>query len=61
MNEAKMNLGYFKAQDNFYKGLQTLFNSLNIPVNYIDEKPLRPQDILSRTYNTTATFGHLIL
>jgi len=45
-----MNLGYFKAKDNFYKGLQTLFNSLNIPVNYIDEKPLKPQDILSKTY-----------
>ena len=45
-----MNLDYFKIQDNFYKGLQTLFNSLNIPVNYIDEKPLKPQDILSRTY-----------
>jgi tRNA1(Val) A37 N6-methylase TrmN6 len=50
MNEVKMNLDYFKIQDNFYTGLQTLFNSLNIPVNYIDEKPLKPQDILSRTY-----------
>ncbi len=45
-----MNLGYFKEPGNFYKGLQTLFDSLNIPVNYIDEKPLRPQDILSNTY-----------
>ncbi|MBC2703727.1 N-6 DNA methylase [Desulfobacula sp.] len=48
-----MNLDYFKKQDNFYKGLQTLFNSLNIPVNYIDEKPLKPQDILSKTYKDT--------
>lgn len=45
-----MNLGYFEAKNNFYKGLQTLFNSLNIPVNYIDENPLKPQDILSGTY-----------
>ena len=45
-----MNLDYFKEQDKFYKGLQTLFSALNIPVNYIDEKPLNPQDILSKTY-----------
>lgn len=45
-----MNLGYFESKINFYKGLQTLFNSLNIPVNYIDENPLKPQDILSGTY-----------
>ncbi|KPA09838.1 type IIS restriction endonuclease [Candidatus Magnetomorum sp. HK-1] len=45
-----MNLGYFESKNNFYKGLQTLFNSLNIPVNYIDENPLKPQDILSGTY-----------
>lgn len=50
MNEEKMNLGYFEAKNNFYKGLQTLFNSFNIPVNYIDENPLKPQDILSGTY-----------
>ena len=48
-----MNLDYFKAQDKFYKGLQTLFHSLNIPVNYIDDKPLRSQDILSKTYKDT--------
>ena len=41
-----MNLDYFKSLDDFYRGLQTLFNSLNIPVNYIDEKPLKPEDIL---------------
>jgi adenine-specific DNA-methyltransferase len=45
-----MNLDCFKAQENFYTGLKTLFNSLNIPVNYIDEKPLKPQDILLKTY-----------
>ncbi|SLM31847.1 conserved hypothetical protein [Desulfamplus magnetovallimortis] len=48
-----MNLDYFKEQDQFYKGLQTLFDSLNIPVNYIDDKPLKPQDILSKTYKDT--------
>ncbi len=48
-----MNLDYFNNLDNFYKGLQSLFNYLNIPVNYIDEKPLRPQDILSKTYKDT--------
>ncbi|WP_457551266.1 hypothetical protein, partial [Desulfobacula sp.] len=45
-----MNLDYFKSLKNFYTGLQTLFNSLSIPVNYIDEKPLNPQDILSKAY-----------
>ena len=53
MNKVKMNLDYFKNQDNFYKGLQTLFNSLNIPVNYIDKNPLKPQGILSETYKDT--------
>jgi len=53
MNEGKMNLDYFKEQDKFYKGLQNLFHSLNIPVNYIDDKPLKPQDILSKTYKDT--------
>jgi len=48
-----MNLDCFKKQDNFYTGVQTLFNSFNIPVNYIDEKPLKPQDILSGTYKDT--------
>jgi len=41
-----MNLGYFKAQDNFYKGLQEFFKSLGIPVNYIDDKPLKLEDSL---------------
>ncbi len=45
-----MRLGYFEDPCNFYQGLKSLFNSLNIPVNYIDENPLKPQDILSKTY-----------
>ncbi|KOR27125.1 hypothetical protein TI03_07525, partial [Achromatium sp. WMS1] len=48
-----MNLDYFKQQDKFYEGLKTLFNFLNIPVNHIDDKPLRPKDILSKTYKDT--------
>lgn len=48
-----MNLDYFKNLDDFYTGLQTLFKSLNVPVNYIDEKSLKPQDILSKTYKDT--------
>jgi hypothetical protein len=55
-----MNLDYFKDSDKFYKGLQSLFNSLNIPVNYIDDKPLRPQDILSKTYKDTKTAYQLM-
>jgi len=48
-----MNLDYFKNLDDFYTGLQSLFKSLNVPVNYIDEKSLKPQDILSKTYKDT--------
>ncbi|MCH7674281.1 hypothetical protein IH879_04925, partial [candidate division KSB1 bacterium] len=48
-----MNLDYFKNLDDFYTGLQSLFKSLNVPVNYIDEKSLKPQDILSKSYKDT--------
>ncbi len=48
--EMNMNLDCFDSVENFYKRLQDLFKSLNIPVNYIDEKLLKPQDILSKTY-----------
>lgn len=50
-----MKLDYFENPDNFYFGLQSLFKSLNVPVNYIDEKSLKPQDILSKTYEEGRT------
>jgi len=46
-----MHLDYFENINNFYPALKTLFEDLNIPVNYIAEEPARPRDIL-----TTNTF-----
>lgn len=48
-----MTLDYFVNSDSYYSGLQKLFKSLNVPVNYIDDKPLKPQEILSKTYKDT--------
>jgi len=45
-----IDLSLFKNDENFYKGVKTLFNTLNIPVNHIDEKPIAPNDILSSTF-----------
>ena len=45
-----MHLDYFENIDNFYPALKTLFEDLNIPVNYIAEEPARPRDILSKTF-----------
>ena len=45
-----MHLDYFENIDNFYLALKTLFEDLNIPVNYIAEEPARPQDILTNTF-----------
>ena len=46
-----MNFTHFKSQD-FYKALQSFFKDLNIPVNYVTEEPVSPQDILSSTFKT---------
>ena len=45
-----MHLDYFENIDNFYLALKTLFEDLNIPVNYIAEEPARPRDILTNTF-----------
>lgn len=45
-----MDLSYFKENRDFYKGLQTLFEDLNIPVNYIAEETIAPENLLSHTY-----------
>ncbi len=45
----KSELIYFKTQD-FHNALRVFFKNLNIPVNYIAEEPVRPQEILSYTY-----------
>ncbi len=44
-----MKIDYFKTED-FHSALQLFFQGLNIPVNYIAEEPVRPQEILSDTY-----------
>ena len=45
-----MTLDYFKDNDDFYKGLQQLFSDMNIPINYLDDKPIIPKEILKNTY-----------
>jgi len=45
-----MNLNTFEQQEHFLTGLKTLFADLNVPVNYIDDKPIAPKDILSNTF-----------
>ncbi len=45
-----MRLDYFENVNNFYPALKTLFEDLNIPVNYIAEEPARPRDILTNTF-----------
>jgi len=45
-----MKLDYFLNADNFYSGLKTLFNALNIPVNYIAEESIAPADLLAHTF-----------
>lgn len=47
-----MNLEIFKDKKSFYLGLKLLFEELNVPVNIVDEKPLKPETILSRFYNS---------
>ena len=42
----KVDLSYFKTKD-LYNALQIFFKDLNIPVNYLAEESIRPQDILS--------------
>ena len=45
-----MHLDYFENVNNFYPALKSLFEDLNIPVNYIAEEPARPRDILTNTF-----------
>ncbi|MCD6532538.1 MAG: Eco57I restriction-modification methylase domain-containing protein [Deltaproteobacteria bacterium] len=44
-----LELKYFKTDD-FHAALRLFFKSLNIPVNYIAEESVRPQDILEKSY-----------
>jgi hypothetical protein len=46
-----MNLQIFKTEP-FYNALQSFFKSLNIPVNYVTEEPVSPQEILSNIYKS---------
>lgn len=45
-----MNLNALEKKADFFNGLKTLFASLNVPVNYIDEKSIAPKEILSKTF-----------
>lgn len=45
-----MNLNALEIKENFFNGLKALFASLNVPVNYIDEKAIAPKEILSKTF-----------
>ncbi len=44
-----MKLDYF-ANDDFYNGLQQLFTDLNIPVSSLDDNPIAPKKILTKTF-----------
>ena len=44
-----MNLQVFKTEP-FYYALQSFFEELNIPVNYVAEEPAAPREILTGTY-----------
>ena len=45
-----MKLNALEKRENLFDGLKTLFASLNVPVNHIDEKAITPKEILSKTY-----------
>jgi adenine-specific DNA-methyltransferase len=46
----EMNWSKFEKTDEFFAGLKDLFASLNVPVNYLDEKSLAPNEILAETF-----------
>ncbi|MGD9707935.1 MAG: type II restriction endonuclease, partial [Candidatus Delongbacteria bacterium] len=52
-------LNIFKTKD-FMDALKELFTGLNIPVNYIDDKPASAQDILKSNYKPTNESHKLI-
>lgn len=52
-------LNIFKTKD-FLSALKELFTGLNIPVNYIDDKPASAQDILKSNYKPTNESHKLI-
>jgi hypothetical protein len=43
-----VNLEYFKT--NFYPALKVFFESFNIPINYLDDKPIPAKAVLSKTF-----------
>ena len=45
-----MKLNYLKNREDFYKGFRSLFADLKIPVNYIDEKSIAPEELLAETF-----------
>ena len=47
-------------QEDFYKGLKSFFEELNIPVNYLAEEPAKPTDILSENHNPD-NLGHQLM
>ncbi|MEI7590416.1 MAG: hypothetical protein WCJ49_03790, partial [Deltaproteobacteria bacterium] len=55
-----MNLKALENKENFFNGLKALFASLNVPVNYIDEKTIAPKVILSKTYKDNNTAYELM-
>jgi hypothetical protein len=43
-----VNLEYFKTS--FYPALKVFFESFNIPINYLDDKPIPAKEVLSKTF-----------
>ena len=50
-----MNLTTF-TQKSFLTALKELFSKLNVPINYISDDPIEPQDILKETYKDNNSF-----
>lgn len=50
-----MDLQNFQS-DNFLQAIKTLFEDLNVPINYISDEPTTVQEILKDTYKDNSTF-----
>ena len=50
-----MDLSYFQQSD-FLSALKTLFNKLDVPINYLADEPVDTKDILSDTYKDNNSF-----
>lgn len=50
-----MKLNYFR-DTSFLQAIKTLFNELNVPVNYVSDEPTTAKEILKDTYKDNGAF-----